>query len=63
MILIMIRRVYKKGDNKMRLIDADELKAEIEKIVEEERKEDPMWANGLRYALTIINKAQTVEKR
>ena len=45
----------------MRSVDADTLKEEIRKVVAEERKEDEKWAAGLRYALTIIDKAQTVE--
>ena len=45
----------------MRLIDAEELKSEIQKIVEEERKFDERWAAGLRYALTIIDNAKPVE--
>ena len=45
----------------MRLINADKLKEEVKKIAEEEKKENAMWACGLRYALKIIDKAQTVE--
>ena len=46
----------------MRLIDADELKEEIRQIVKEETPYDEKWAQGLRYSLKIIDKAQTIEK-
>lgn len=45
----------------MKLIDADLLKEKIRKIAEEERKEEPMWAAGLRYALTIIDSSAPVD--
>lgn len=45
----------------MRLIDADALKEQIAKTVEEEGKIDKKWSKGLNYALKIIDNATTVE--
>ena len=44
------------------LISREALKEAISKVVAEERKEDERWAAGLRYALTLINDAQTSEQ-
>lgn len=45
-----------KGD----LISRKALKEDISKVVAEERKEDEKWALGLKYALKLIDNAQTV---
>lgn len=34
----------------------DKIRAEIEQVAEEEREHDKRWAQGLKYALTIIDK-------
>ncbi len=34
----------------------DKIRAEIEEVAEEESKHDKMWAQGLKYALKIIDK-------
>ena len=41
-----------------RLVDdvLDKIRAEIEQVVEEESKFDKKWAQGLKYALKIIDK-------
>lgn len=46
----------------MRLIDADELKEEIRKIVKEESPIHETWAAGLRYSLKIIDNTPTVKE-
>lgn len=42
------------------LISREALKETISKVVAEERKEDAIWAAGLRYALTLIDNVPTV---
>ena len=44
----------------MRLIDADALKKEINKIIDEEIEIDEKWAKGLKYSLKLIDNAPTV---
>ena len=45
-----------------RLIDADSLNEEINKIVDEEIKVDEKWATGLRYSLKLIDNAPEVKQ-
>jgi hypothetical protein len=44
----------------MKLIDADELKTEINKIIDEEIEIDEKWSNGLKYSFKIIDNTPTV---
>lgn len=44
-------------------ISREALKEVISKVVSEEKKEDERWAAGLRYSLTLIDNAKTVEPR
>ena len=46
----------------MRLIDADSLIEEINKVYVVEEKEDLKWAKGLHYAKTIIRNMPTIEE-
>ena len=43
------------------LISRSDLKEVTSKVVDEEIKEDEKWAVGLRYALTLIDKAPPVK--
>ena len=43
------------------LIALDKIRAEIEKIANEEQKHDEKWAIGLRYAVKIIDKYRESE--
>jgi len=45
----------------MRLIDADVLIEEIQKVYEEEYPEDPKWAMGLRHSKIIISNMPTID--
>ena len=45
----------------MKKVDADALKEEIRKVVEEERPLDERWAAGLKYSIKIIDNAPAVE--
>ena len=44
----------------MRLIDADLLIEEIDKVYDVEEKEDLKWSKGLHYAKTIIRNMPTI---
>lgn len=44
----------------MRLIDADSLIEEINKVYDAEEKEDLMWSKGLHYAKAIIRNIPTI---
>lgn len=48
---------YEDGKNDV----LDNLRAEIEQIVNEEKKHDEKWAKGLKYAVKIIDKYRAVD--
>lgn len=55
------RNQYMKGYEDGKNDVLDNLRAEIEQIVNEEQKHDEKWAKGLKYAVKIIDKYRAAD--